>query len=973
MTDFRINVVVDPAQAQAGTKKVERSLGRVEDRAGRVRRALGQAFALAGLGAGLTGTIRLLAEYSQELSTVQAVTNATAEQTAELDEEFKRLGATTRFSASQAAEGAVFLARAGFDANAILESLDDTLQLAQAGALGLGRAADIASNVLTGFRLDVDEASRVVDVLALAANSANTDVDQLGQALKFVAPVAAGVGVELEETTAAIEALSNAGLQASLAGTGLRRILSELESPAAKSQQILAQLGLTADDVRVSEVGLTEALQRLADAGVDTGTALELFGDRGGPAFEVLRNSIPDVRAATEELKNADGTAARIAATMDDNLNGALLSVKSAFEALLLAIGDSGALVALTAAANALAATLRFLGENAEVTAIAVAFLSSLLVASMVPSIGATIVSIKALNLALLTNPFTLIATAAATAIVALKAFSDELEEINKINEQASGREFSALTEFGKVGEQIRKTNARVEQYKALIQSDINRGLEPNPQQVAILERTEEKLAGLVEQQEKLKQNTDAARRAAEAQRQAQVQVNVAFDDAIAKLEDEVTLLGLNNQEREIQAELLKTIASIQKEGAALTPEQREQLEADIRRNQALRDQASVLDELRGPQEEFNRRVDAARILFEQEKITAEELAAVLRELSEEGFQLPEIPGLPEFPTAPGAPGALTGEGEPVDRVAVLNELNAALAEEERLLKLSRNARDAEIESIRIEQDLRRQGVELDPLERANLQTRVEQLQALARQGDLLEEIKEPIDQFAAAQADLKLLLDAQIITTDQYTAALERLKAAQEEINENPPETAPITAYGQALSELESFGVSALGKAKDALIDFAVTGEGSFDDFTQALLQDLKRILAEKALLALIDAFTGGAGSAGSGIFGAIFGRQEGGPVTANQPVVVGEEGEEIFTPPTAGRIIPAGETAAILGGGQQAAPQVTVNTAPPQVNITNVNDPDEIANAIEDGEADDQIMNVLQRKRQRAKGIIG
>lgn len=364
MTDFRIRVVVDPSGAQRGTRRVGRELEGVERRANRLRQTLTRTFALLGGGALLIGGVRTLASFGQEMSTVQAISRATGDEFRALTEEAQRLGTTTRFAASEAAQGMTFLARAGFDATETLETIDDTLRLAQAGALGLGQAADIASNVLTGFRLQTSEATRVVDVLALAANSANTDVSQLGQAIKFVGPVAAGVGVELEETTAAIAALSNAGLQASLAGTGLRRVLAELESPAEKTRQIFSDLGISAEEVRVSQVGLTEALRVLADAGVDTGTALEIFGQRGGPAFEVLRTSIPSIEGMTVALGDADGTAQRIAETMDDNLNGALLAVRSAFEGLILAFGQAGTTGGLETALRGLASVLRTLAQN---------------------------------------------------------------------------------------------------------------------------------------------------------------------------------------------------------------------------------------------------------------------------------------------------------------------------------------------------------------------------------------------------------------------------------------------------------------------------------------------------------------------------------------------------------------------------------------------------------------------------------
>ena len=241
--------------------------------ADRLRGILAAALGGAAVIAGVRRTVQTLATFEQQMSTVRGITQATGVEFQSLREEAAQLGATTRFSATQAAEGMIFLSRAGFDTGEVLESVDDTLRLAQAGALDLGRAADIASNVLQGFRLQTSDAGRVVDVLALAANSANTNVEQLGDALKFVAPVAAGLGVSIEETSAAISVLSNNGLQATLAGTGLRRVLSELESPSKMTERILSSLGVTANEVTISQVGLTNAVRRLAEASITTGQA----------------------------------------------------------------------------------------------------------------------------------------------------------------------------------------------------------------------------------------------------------------------------------------------------------------------------------------------------------------------------------------------------------------------------------------------------------------------------------------------------------------------------------------------------------------------------------------------------------------------------------------------------------------------------------------------------------------------------
>jgi len=270
----------------------------------------------------------------------------------------------------------------------------------------------------------------VVDVLAKAANSSNTDIRQLGDGLKLVAPIAAGLGISLEETTAAIGALSDAGLQGTLAGTGLRRILSELESPAKKTKDIIESLGLKMEDVRPSTVGLTAALEALAGAGVDTGQALELFGDRGGPAFEVLSTSIPKVKELTAALNDAEGEAQRIADAMDDNLNGALLKVKSAFEAVILSVGEAGATGALRSFFDGLAAVLRGVAENIDTFVNAAQAMAIVLgVALGKVAIGIAIAGIKALGVAIATNPLGLLLTVLVLVGAALFAFRDQLQE----------------------------------------------------------------------------------------------------------------------------------------------------------------------------------------------------------------------------------------------------------------------------------------------------------------------------------------------------------------------------------------------------------------------------------------------------------------------------------------------------------------------------------------------------------------
>lgn len=363
MANEPINVIVRQRGART-TGAAIKGIGSQASLANKSATLLKRTLLTLGVGVGIGLGIKTLANFSQEMSTVKAITKATDDQFQALREQAKTLGATTRFSASEAAEGMTFLARAGFDVDKVLGSIGGTLNLAQAGALGLGEAADISSNILSGFRLEVDQMERVVNVLAETATSTNTTVLELGEGMKFVAPVAAGLGVSIEETAAAMGVLANNALKGSLGGTGLRKILSKLARGGADLENALSRAGLTLADVDVRTVGLTGAMQSLKKAGVGVEEAFNIFQERGGTAASVLIENVALTKEFDKNLRGVTDTAERIAKVMDENLNGALLATKSAFEAVVIAFGDLGAQTFLTRFFFGLADALRSVANN---------------------------------------------------------------------------------------------------------------------------------------------------------------------------------------------------------------------------------------------------------------------------------------------------------------------------------------------------------------------------------------------------------------------------------------------------------------------------------------------------------------------------------------------------------------------------------------------------------------------------------
>ena len=179
---------------QRGIRKAQRSMNRFANQMRSAGQSLTTNVTLPIVAIG-GNAIRVAAQFESAMNQVAAVSGATGKDFKDLENLAKQLGETTSFSASQAAEGMSFLAMAGLEVNDILQSMPGVLNLAAAGQMDLAQASDIASNILTGFGKDASEMNQAVDVLAKTFTSSNTNLVQLGEAMAYVAPVAASAGL----------------------------------------------------------------------------------------------------------------------------------------------------------------------------------------------------------------------------------------------------------------------------------------------------------------------------------------------------------------------------------------------------------------------------------------------------------------------------------------------------------------------------------------------------------------------------------------------------------------------------------------------------------------------------------------------------------------------------------------------------------------------------------------------------------
>ena len=342
MVDYNIRVAVDADRAQQQLARVERRLTSIGTRADRVRASFNTLFTIFSGALGASLGLRTLREFEQQMATVRAITGATAEEFDLLTKTAQDLGATTRFTATEAAGALEFLARAGLGVAGSIGAARPALTLAQAGALDLASAADIATNALTAFQAPIEELPAFMDRLAFTAANSNTTVQELAVALKFAGPGAKAASLSFSELSAVFAILAQSGIRAHTAGTSVRRLLQGLRAPSGEAKKVFDSLGLSVADLSTSYQSLADVLNRLVQAGIGAEGIRRVFDVASGPSFEILSGAIPLLREFTAELDNAGGTSERIAAIMDDNLNGAFFALASAAEAVLLQFAQLG-------------------------------------------------------------------------------------------------------------------------------------------------------------------------------------------------------------------------------------------------------------------------------------------------------------------------------------------------------------------------------------------------------------------------------------------------------------------------------------------------------------------------------------------------------------------------------------------------------------------------------------------------------
>lgn len=297
--------------------------------------------------AGLGVTVLAAANFDKAMSAVQAATHESSSNMDLLRAAAIKAGADTKYSASEAAQGIEELAKAGVSTKDILAGgLSGSLNLAAAGEIEVGEAAETAASAMTQFKLKGDQVNHVADLLSAGAGKAQGSVHDLGMALNQSGLVASQTGLSIEETTGTLAAFASAGLTGSDAGTSFKQMLLSLTPSSAKAKNLMDELGISAYDAQGNFIGMAAFADNLKSslAGMSqeqqNATLKTIFGSDAVRAASIIYQDGGKGIQSWIDKTNDAGYAAETAATRMDNLAGDLEQFKGSLETALIGQGE---------------------------------------------------------------------------------------------------------------------------------------------------------------------------------------------------------------------------------------------------------------------------------------------------------------------------------------------------------------------------------------------------------------------------------------------------------------------------------------------------------------------------------------------------------------------------------------------------------------------------------------------------------
>lgn len=278
---------------------------------------------------------------------VSAISGATGKDLDKLSNLAKNMGRTTKFSAVESADALKYMGMAGWKTQDMVSALPGVLNLAAAGNTDLARTSDIVTDGLTGLGLSAKDTNKFVDIMAATVTNSNTNIEMMGETMKYAAPIAGTLGISMQDLSLATGLMANAGIKGSQAGTALRAGLTNLTNPTKQMKAAMSEYGIELVKNKDGSVDLMGTMSNLREkiGGLDKTTQAQvlstIFGKNAMSGWAAIVNaSEGDFNKLTSAIGDCDGKAKSMADTMMGGAKGAITEMKSAIEGVAITIGE---------------------------------------------------------------------------------------------------------------------------------------------------------------------------------------------------------------------------------------------------------------------------------------------------------------------------------------------------------------------------------------------------------------------------------------------------------------------------------------------------------------------------------------------------------------------------------------------------------------------------------------------------------
>ena len=447
-TEQKLKALEEQAnQSATALQKIAATGEKLQDVGGRIegvgKKLMPVSAAVTGIG---VASVKTAADFESGMSKVAAISGAAGDDLDALSKKAREMGAKTKFSASEAASAMEYMAMAGWKTEDMLSGIEGVMNLAAASGEDLAATSDIVTDALTAFGLTAQDSGHFADVLAAASSNANTNVSMMGGTFKYCAPIAGALGFSVEDTAEAIGLMANAGIKGSQAGTALRTIMNNLSGEVKICGENIGEVEIATTNADGSMRELSDILSDCRDAfaglseSEKVAAAESLVGKNAMSGFLALMNAgEADINKLSGAIENCDGTAQKMADTMNDNLEGQLTILKSQLQELAISFGE----ILLPAIKNIVGCIQKFvdvlnsLPDGVKETIVTIALIAAALgpvliivgkiitavgtIMTIVPKVVGVINGVKAafaaLNMTMLANPIVLIIAAIAALV----------------------------------------------------------------------------------------------------------------------------------------------------------------------------------------------------------------------------------------------------------------------------------------------------------------------------------------------------------------------------------------------------------------------------------------------------------------------------------------------------------------------------------------------------------------------------